>query len=269
VPIRPASQEEPSAVRNHLRVLEWHGSEAELLESVMSGAPGSAERLFDRFAPDINRVVWKLLGADADHDDIVHDVFVKVWRLMSAGRVNKPESLGSWVVAVAVHTVQKEIRRRTVRRRLLGAEARHAPFSETVDVEARQLLGRVYEILEKLPSAERVAFTLRHLDQRQLAEVSELMGCSLATTKRRLKRAEQRFCTHAQRYPALAPLLGRTSWAGGGQEALSVDAGNSDETETDAAGLRTDLRDSELSGAERTSIARPRKDSDSGEGEVP
>lgn len=202
---------DPSSIGGHLRVLEWRGSDPDLLEEVVSGSHGAAERLFERFAPDINRVVWKLLGADAEHDDIVHDIFVIVWRLMSAGRVSKPESLASWVVAVAVHTVQKEIRKRSVRRRLLGLEKPNMPTSETLDVESRDLLARVYEILDGLPAAERIAFSLRYLDQRSLAEVAELTECSLATAKRRIKRAEQRFTTHAQRYPDVAQLVSRSA----------------------------------------------------------
>lgn len=206
---------ESSPSRARLRVLTWKGSDPELLEQVVSGRPGSAERLFQRFAPDINRVVWKLMGADADHDDIVHDVFMKVWSLMSAGRVNKPDSLASWVVAVAIHTVRKELRKRYIRARLLGNERPHQPLSETLPVEARDLLEKIYGILSKIPPDERIAFTLRYMDQRPLAEIADLLECSLATTKRRLKRAEERFALHAQRFPALVEQLSGRSWGEG------------------------------------------------------
>jgi RNA polymerase sigma-70 factor (ECF subfamily) len=41
-----------------------------------------------------------------------------------------------------------------------------------------------------MPAAERVAFCLRYVDGKQLAEVAELCDCSLATIKRRLQKAE-------------------------------------------------------------------------------
>jgi RNA polymerase sigma-70 factor (ECF subfamily) len=190
-----------------VQVLPNQSSDAELLDLVLSGHASAAARLHERFSPDINRVVWKLLGADSDHNDVVHDIFIKIWTLMAEGRVKRPDRLSSWVVAVAVHTVRKELRRRHVRRRLLGIHAEPTPLVAPDNLEARDLLRNVYDILGRLPPDERVAFSLRYLDQRRLAEVAELCGCSLATVKRRINRAERRFAQLARPYPAITALL--------------------------------------------------------------
>jgi len=61
--------------------------------------------------------------------------------------------------------------------------------------------------MSSLPSNERVAFSLRRLDGMELKEVAHACGCSLATIKRRLARAEQRFLARAEKHQALVGWL--------------------------------------------------------------
>jgi RNA polymerase sigma-70 factor, ECF subfamily len=210
-----SSSPRPAPDRSHparLQVLPGRGSDAELLDLVLSGAVDAPARLHERFARDLNRVVWKLLGADHEHDDLVHDVFLKVWTLMARGKVRQPERVANWVVAVAVNTVHKELRRRRVRRRFLGATPRTEPVTTTDHAEARNLLGAVYAILDQIVPDDRLAFSLRYLDQRHLTEVAELCHCSLATAKRRIARAERRFSALAGATPAVVALLAGCRW---------------------------------------------------------
>jgi len=214
VPQTPSSPEARAATVSHLSLVSGRRSDEELLDLVLSGHPDAAADVYDRFAPLVNRVVWKLLGADPDHNDLVHDIFMKVWVMMAQGRVKQPDRLNSWVVGVAVNTVHKEIRRRTIRRRFLREHAVPAPHASSDHHEARDLLNGVYDILERIPPEERLAFGLRYLEQRRLTEVAQLCRCSLATVKRRLSRAEKRFALLARPYPAIVELLNGRHWGG-------------------------------------------------------
>jgi RNA polymerase sigma factor (sigma-70 family) len=64
-------------------------------------------------------------------------------------------------------------------------------------------MAETYAILEQLPEDERVALSLRFIDQMELRAVASALGVSLATVKRVLRRAENRFAAFAQRYPAV------------------------------------------------------------------
>ena len=59
-----------------------------------------------------------------------------------------------------------------------------------------------------MPAAERMVFLLHVLEDKTLREISELCGHSLATAKRRLRRATRRFERLVEREPELAGLLG-------------------------------------------------------------
>jgi RNA polymerase sigma-70 factor (ECF subfamily) len=157
----------------------------------------------------VNRLVWRVLGADSDHDDLVHQVFVQL--LAGLPKVRDPEALAVWMASVCVKTVRTEIRRRRVRRFFNVSDANIAHVAAPVeDREARDLLERTYAILETFPVDERIAFILRYVDERPLLEVAQACACSLATVKRRIHRAEQRFTRLASRDPALAERLGKS-----------------------------------------------------------
>jgi RNA polymerase sigma-70 factor (ECF subfamily) len=187
--------------------------DAELL-SLVRGAErdAAAALLYDRFCGDVNRLVWRLLGADGEHDDIVQQVFLHL--LAGVARVRDEAALPAWVAAVCVKTVRSEIRRRRVRRFFqLGAGARSQTVATPVeDYEARDLLERTYTVLEAMPANERIAFVLRYAEERALVDVAAACGCSLATIKRRLQRAERRFVRLSARHPALAERLARGRW---------------------------------------------------------
>jgi RNA polymerase sigma-70 factor, ECF subfamily len=168
----------------------------------------AASAVYSRFSEDVNRLVWRVLGADAEHDDVVHQVFVQI--ISGLAKVRDAERLGAWITSVCVKTVRSEIRRRRVRRFFHAGPTEITRIAAPVeDHDARELLERVYTLLDALPADERIAFALRYIDERPLLEVAEACDCSLATIKRRLSKAEQRFTRLAQRDTALAERLAR------------------------------------------------------------
>lgn len=206
--LRVVTAEDEGATPLRDRRARAAGDGAELLEMARRGDPGTGAALFDRCEAQVNRIVWRVLGADESHDDLVQQVFVALLRGVS--RVREPEALAGWVTAVTVNTVRSELRRRRLRRLWVRSapEALDLAEAPAPNHEARELLRRTYAVLEKLPSDERIAFGLRYIDEMPLAEVAAACGCSLATIKRRLQSAQARFRRLAQRDPALAERLG-------------------------------------------------------------
>ncbi len=109
------------------------------------------------------------------------------------GAVRSPLAVRGWLKTIAVRKACRHLRRRRLRA-LLGFD-RDATCYEHVAAsgcspEERALLARVYRELDRLPVAERVAWTLRHVEGEQLEALAEICGCSLATAKRRIAAAQ-------------------------------------------------------------------------------
>jgi RNA polymerase sigma-70 factor (ECF subfamily) len=72
---------------------------------------------------------------------------------------------------------------------------------------ARDGVRRLYEALDELSPAARLAFTLHAIDGRSLSEVAELVGSSVTATKLRVWRARKRIETVAAGDPVLSEFL--------------------------------------------------------------
>jgi RNA polymerase sigma-70 factor (ECF subfamily) len=208
-PIPPAPDSSPDLGDEQAPVRERRAkADAELLERVRDEPVQGAGLLYARFSDDVNRLVWRLLGADADHHDIVQQVFLKI--LQHCDALREPEKLASWVQSITVNTVYEELRKREVRRIFLR-ESQPAEIHPSLvhDVEVRDFLLRAKAILDKLPAKERIVFALHILEGQTLHEISATCGYSLATAKRRLAAAHKRFTSLISHNPDLVRLFAR------------------------------------------------------------
>jgi len=178
---------------------------AELVCGLREGDPSAASAFHRQYGARISRWVWRLLGGDPEHDDVVHQVFVNI--LSSIGKLRDVEALDAWVDSVTIRTVRKEIRSRRYGRFVVAR-------SETVDRAAdpnhpaRQAhVRRFYQLLNQLRPEDRIVLVLRHLEGCTLEEVAAANGYSLATAKRRIARATRAFKKRAIQDPVLISLL--------------------------------------------------------------
>ena len=148
-------------------------------------------------------MVWRTLGSDSEHNDVVHDIFIRIFR--GIGRMQDPARLERWAARITMNTVYNEIRRRRLRRWVLGSAAE--PSSPAVDLEGRELLERTYQVLARLPSGERVVLSLALFEDANLDSIAELTSSSRSTVKRRLRRARERFHRLCRRDPMLSALV--------------------------------------------------------------
>jgi len=199
------------ADRGNVQVLPNAFADDELLALVRRGGGTAAAVVYDRFGDDVNRIVGRLLGPDADHDDVVHDAFVQILRGLP--RLREAAALRGFVRAVTINTVRSELRRRRFRRAFWSSDEAPEPTDHALDPESRETLRRIYAILDRLAADLRIAFTLRFVERHSLAEVATMTGCSLATAKRRIARATHRFAELAHADDDLATrITGGTPW---------------------------------------------------------
>lgn len=157
---------------------------------VTTPAPGDA--LFTRFSPHVARLAYRLVGRDGDVDDLVQDVFLAAHESMPVGLPD--DDTRRWLSTVAVRLAWRKLRRRRIATFFGfgddGPDERLVAASASPETSA--LVAQLYRRLETIPLAERVAWTLRHVENEPLDEVARLCGCSLATAKRRIAAAQAR-----------------------------------------------------------------------------
>ena len=122
----------------------------------------------------------------------MQDVFLTAMRDLP--QLRDPASLRSWLAAITARKAHDRLRRRRLRSFLsLDAAPNYEQIAdESASPEQKALLARVYTVLDKVPTNDRIAWTLRHIEGQQLEEVAGICGCSLATAKRRISAAQER-----------------------------------------------------------------------------
>jgi RNA polymerase sigma-70 factor (ECF subfamily) len=213
----------PPSLRPPLRVVRSAGpahaqaQDHELADALVAGEAWAAAATWNKHAPMVFRFLHRALGPTADVEDLTQEAFVGVFSGVRALR--NREALRSFIFSVAVRTLRGELRRRRGRKIFQLSTMAQMPdvAVPALDAESRQALRRFYAILDLLSADDRSAFALRHLEGMQLEEVAEALDISLATAKRRLRRAAELVSRYAQRDPALAPYAKTT--VGGGNEA--------------------------------------------------
>jgi RNA polymerase sigma-70 factor (ECF subfamily) len=192
-----------------VRPLPFVRDDTALVEGLRAGEAWARAALFDRYAPTVERILRRVLGHDRRTDlaDLIHDAFVQA--LASIDGLRDAEALLAWMQTIAARTAYRAIRVRRLRRWLCFWEPEAiAEFSvDGVDPDVLEAHRRTYALLDTLPSGERVAFALRHIDGMEIGQIARILTVSLSTVKRRLARAEQRFSRAAQRDPVLRPWL--------------------------------------------------------------
>lgn len=190
--VTPGDLQRDELPRDEPRSLE-ETEDARLVSLAVHGETGAFEALYRRYAPFAINLAVRIQGNSRDVEDIVHDAFLRAHDKLP--ELRDGQAFKGWLGAIVVSLIRSRLRKR----RLMGAFGLISKdpidldsiASESASPEARAQLAQVYALLQTLPADERVAWTLRHVERHRLEAIAELLGCSLATAKRRITRAQR------------------------------------------------------------------------------
>lgn len=166
---------------------------AGLVAAAIEGEVAARTAIYRKYAPEVARVIASVMGPDSEIGDLLQEVFVEAFRHMK--KLRDAEAVGPWLRQIAVHRVRHCIRRRRRLRLLVSLDVVDfvEPEAPSASPEVREALAETYRLVESLPVDLRVAFALRHLEGLELVDVAAACGVSLATIKRRLSAADNKF----------------------------------------------------------------------------
>jgi RNA polymerase sigma-70 factor (ECF subfamily) len=190
-----------------------------LAQALVDGRPDAALVAWRRFHPLVERTLRRMLGPGGDLQDLTQEVFLRFFGKVA--ELKKLESLRSFVMAIAIRRAQEEIKRRRVRRwfaPFLGEAVMRSTTTE-MDPEAREAVMHLYATIDRLNVTDRAIYVLRFIEGLEQAEISDAMGLSVSTVRRRLERLTKRVNSLMRSDPVLADYLrrGRTRGSAGRQ----------------------------------------------------
>lgn len=177
------------------------------LQRVRESDPEASHELVRELFPLVMKIVRGHLPRRMDAEDLAQIVFVKVFQKIEQYHGDAP--FPHWVSRIAVNTCLNELRAEKARPELrwadLGEEQAEAlqhvldrSDQPAVDTQAatRDLADR---LLETLQHRDRLILTLLDLEERTVAEVSEITGSPEAVVKVRAFRARRKLRKELER----------------------------------------------------------------------
>jgi len=169
-------------------------AEAFVLAQARAGNREAFRTLVERHSRAVFRVAYRITGNDADAEDVVQDTFIRAYTELK--KFEARSGFGTWLHRIAANCAIDLIRRRPRHlvadddeaEPLLARLASPAPGPERV-AAGKQVRERIDTALDALTPLERAAFTLRHLEQQSIEEISAALGQNPAATRHSIFRA--------------------------------------------------------------------------------
>ena len=198
------------------RVDDEECDDVAIVRGLRAGEPWAARLAWSRHSHMVHSVLHRALGPAGDSEDLTQEVFCRVFTAI--GTLRDPSALRSYIYSATVRMLRWHLRRERIRQLLSLSESGELPEHgyPGQDSEGRDLLVRFYRLLDRIPVDDRVAYVLRHVEGLQLDEIARTTRASLATVKRRIRRAGRDVAILVKDEPDLAAYFER---AGGADEA--------------------------------------------------
>lgn len=168
--------------------------DARLVHAIAEGDRDALARLYDRYAPILMGVAYRLLGERREAEDLVHDVFLEAWR-QAADFDAERGSVRAWLLM--------RLRSRAIDRR------KAAGFTRVISLDSGMLAETIREhrdaphedpmlapdrtavrsALAALPEEQRAVLLLGYFEGLSSSEISTRTGVPIGTVKSRVAAA--------------------------------------------------------------------------------
>jgi RNA polymerase sigma-70 factor, ECF subfamily len=128
-------------------------------------------------------------------NDVVQEVFVKVWQKMD--QFENKSSMKTWIYRIAMNTAYDHMRKEKKYISLETIDTAHA----TTEIEStsihQELLKRAVGLLS---AKQRIVFVLYYMEELSVQEVAQSAGISVGTVKSRLSSAREVMVTELKKH---------------------------------------------------------------------
>jgi len=179
-------------------IVEPPPDDAAMVERALAGDGEAFRELVSRYHRAVFAISYRMTGTRAEAEDLCQEVFLRAYR--SLARFDRSWPLGPWLRKIACNAALNHLRHRAVER---GGSTETDPNEEPgqsapdpgagpeerlARSERADRLGRA---LSKLPSNQRLAFTLKYVEELTADEIARAMDVPKNTVKTWLLRARE------------------------------------------------------------------------------
>jgi RNA polymerase sigma-70 factor (family 1) len=165
-------------------------TETELIASLKRGSVTAFECLFEIYSQKLYRFSYSYLKSETEAEDIVQEVFLKIWQNRSSLKTDT--SFQSYLFTIAFHAIQKSFNKKAKQQQfrldlfeMLAAE--NTILEEQLNFET--ILSKLNQLIEQLPTRRKEIFLKRKKEGKSIQLIASEMGISEKTVENQITEA--------------------------------------------------------------------------------
>ena len=160
---------------------------ARLVDRCKSGDSRAQAELYQVFARSMYNVSRRIVGNDADAEDVLQESFVDAYRKLKNFRGES--TFGAWLKRIVVNRSISSLRKRRLE---LFEEVPDTPITEEPHQDFDHDVHRIKAAIRELPDGYRVVLTLYLLEGYDHQEIAGILKISESTSKTQYNRAKNK-----------------------------------------------------------------------------
>lgn len=166
-------------------------SDRELASKIKLGDLHSFDLIYKRYSARIYSFAFGLLKSKNDSEDLVQEVFIKLWNIKEG--INENLSIKSFLFTIAYNMSITVIRKKIKKTEFVDlVSALQEPIELTlnsIDIEYKELEASVNKIIEELPNRQKAVYKLSREEELSYKEISKKLCISINTVENHMVKA--------------------------------------------------------------------------------
>ena len=159
--------------------------DSELIKKFIDGDESSFNKIINKYKDKIYWHARRMTGNHLDADEIVQEVLLVIYKNLKNFQFKS--SLYTWIYKITSTRSLNFLKRRKIKE-LLSLEDQSEKLQQSSNdildnIEIKEKLTRIDEVLQKLPAKQREIFILRNYENLSYKEISEITGKSIGALK--------------------------------------------------------------------------------------
>ena len=171
------------------------GINVQCIEDFVNGDMRAFDKIYSFFSSKLRKFVLSIVKSESDAEDLVHEVFVKVWENRDRLRIKSQSSFSSYLFTISYNTTISFLRTKV-------KENQYVEFVNSIQIEPidetlmdglnnESTYERIILLVEQMPTKQREVFKLKYQQQLSIKEIAAKQGISENTVENHITRARR------------------------------------------------------------------------------
>lgn len=164
--------------------------EVKFVFALQRGEPSAVDYFFNKYANQLSRFVFSYLKSEADTDEIVQEIFIKIWEKRK--NIDPNQAFQKYLFTIAINSIRKSFLQKAREEKFkleLYDVLMDQNKQESEEINYHLYLKILVDQIEMLPEKRKEIFVMHKKEGLTVNEISEILGISPKTVENQLTSA--------------------------------------------------------------------------------